>query len=150
MSFESEIKGSNFKYAKDQLDVTMKYIYNMYSKHPNENGMSGLEHFGFALKLGGMTLVSGLLLIIHAFAPWWFTTTGGDLLLYSSDTLKNHRHCMVHESINEIEENENDGEENENDGEENENDDDGEDNDCECEDNDDDCEGEGECDEKEE
>lgn len=91
-----EVTESNFDYAKDKLDTTVKYVSEMYSKHPNDNGMTGLEHFGFALKLSGMTLLSGLLLLVHAVAPWWFTTTGGDLLLYSAETLKNSRDSVSH------------------------------------------------------
>lgn len=95
----SEQSHSNFEYAKDKLDDTVKYVSYMYSKHPSENGMSGLEHFLFAMKLSGMTLLSGLILFVHAIAPWWFTTTGGDLLLYSADTLKASRDFSSHSKL---------------------------------------------------
>ena len=83
---------SKFDFVKDKLDSTVEWFGKMYSKHPNENNMSGLHHFIFSLKLSGMTLLSGMLLLAHAVAPWWFTTTGGDLLLYTSETLKKSRH----------------------------------------------------------
>lgn len=87
-----EPEASNFDYAKDKLDNTIGWISSMYSTHPNEHGMTGFGHFMFAMRLSGMSLLSGMLLFVHALAPWWFTTTGGDLLLHTSETLKNSRH----------------------------------------------------------
>jgi hypothetical protein len=87
-----EPQQSNFDFAKDKLDNTVEWITEIYSRHPKENGMTAMQHLGFALKLSGMTMLSGLLLFVHAVSPWWFTTTGGDLLLYAGETLKNSRH----------------------------------------------------------
>jgi len=91
-----ESNESNFDYAKDKLDNTISWLSDMYSRHPRENGMTGLQHFLFALKLSGVTLLSGLMLLVHAVAPWWLTTTGGDLLVYASDILKNSIDYILH------------------------------------------------------
>jgi hypothetical protein len=87
---------SKFDFAKDKLDETVEWISEMYTKHPKENGMTGLQHFLFAMRLSGMTMLSGLLMFVHAIAPWWFTTTGGDLLLYAGETLNNSREHHTH------------------------------------------------------
>jgi len=113
----SDVK-SNFSYAIDKVDTSVKSIYNMYTKHPNDNGMSGIQHFLFALKLSGMTFLSGLLLLAHAITPWWFTTTGGDLLLYSADLLKLNRSGECHLNNKTDEEDNDDDDDNDNDEEE--------------------------------
>ena len=88
---ETNEKHASFDYARDKLDDFVDWIAELYTHHPRENGMTGIQHFLFAMKLGGITMISALLLAIHAVAPWCLTTTGGDLLLYASETLKNSR-----------------------------------------------------------
>ena len=78
-------------YTRDRIDDIGEWIMNKYTEHPKANGVTGFEHFMFALKLGSMSIVSGLLLLCHAIAPWWFTKTGGDLLLYCAEGLKKQR-----------------------------------------------------------
>lgn len=85
--------------AKDKVDDVTKWLLNKYSEHPRENGMTATQHFLFALKLSGLSLLSSVLLLLHACAPWWFTTTGGDLLVYASQCLKESRE-MCNNNVN--------------------------------------------------
>jgi hypothetical protein len=91
---EEEFQKDINNFAKDKLDTFVEYITSMYTNHPNEHGMTGIEHFIFAIRLSALTMISGLLMMLHALMPWWFTTTGGDLLIYASNVLKEAR-CDV-------------------------------------------------------
>lgn len=88
---EENTEKSKFDYVKDKIDYSIEFICNKYKEHPNANGMTVLDHTLFALKLSVLCILSGLLLLVHGLFPWVCTTTGGDLLLFTSKTLENRR-----------------------------------------------------------
>lgn len=83
-------------YVKDKLDECVETLYDMYSEHPLQQGMTPFQHFIGALKFSGMAFASGIMLFIHALAPWWFETSGGDLLIYTSKLIEHNRSCNSH------------------------------------------------------
>jgi len=54
---------------------------NKFKKHPNEVGMSYIQHLFFALNLSSELFISAVCSFIHAFFPFYFTT-------YSSDKIR--------------------------------------------------------------
>lgn len=80
-------------YVKDKLDEYVETLYDMYSEHPLQQGMTPFQHFIGALKFSGMAFASAIMLFIHALAPWWFETSGGDLLIYTSKLIEHNRSC---------------------------------------------------------
>lgn len=83
-------------YVKDKLDEYVETLYDMYSEHPLQQGMTPFQHFIGALKFSGMAFASAIMLFIHALAPWWFETSGGDLLIYTSKLIEHNRSCNSH------------------------------------------------------
>ena len=98
------MKQTNYaEYAKDKFDNVVQYIQNKYSEHPSEVNMTATQHFLFVLKVSGLSIASGLLLLLHAITPWWFTQTGGDLLLYTSDLIQQNRNNLNNRNNHNIE-----------------------------------------------
>lgn len=50
------------------------------TQHPKEKGMSYLSHMIFALKHSGVLFAVCLMLIVHAFLPFIFTTTSSEIV----------------------------------------------------------------------
>jgi len=55
-------------------------MINIIKEHLTENNMSYYQHLKFAVFHGFVCLVAGFCLIIHAFFPCWFQTSGSDLV----------------------------------------------------------------------
>jgi hypothetical protein len=55
-------------------------MINTIKEHLTENNMSYYQHLKFAVFHGFVCLVAGFCLIIHAFFPCWFQTSGSDLV----------------------------------------------------------------------
>lgn len=53
---------------------------NRIKEHLTENSMTYCQHLKFAIFFGCLSLVAGFCLIIHAFFPCWFQTSGSDLV----------------------------------------------------------------------
>jgi hypothetical protein len=53
---------------------------NKIKEHLIENNMTYYQHFKFAVFFGCLSLIAGVCLIIHAFFPCWFQTSGSDLV----------------------------------------------------------------------
>jgi hypothetical protein len=53
---------------------------NTIKQHLIENNMTYCQHFKFATFYGFVCLFAGVCLIIHAFFPCWFQTSGSDLV----------------------------------------------------------------------
>ena len=62
--------------------------------HWKDNGMTFLQHFGFAIDVGLRLIWAGLCCLIHAFLPFMFQTTASDCVksLYKKfeEMHKNH------------------------------------------------------------
>ena len=82
---------SKMDYVKDKLDTAVQWICEKYAEHPRSRGMSPFQHFYTALKFSGMCMAAGLMLMIHAFAPWWFQVSGGDLMITTAAMLQGDR-----------------------------------------------------------
>jgi hypothetical protein len=82
---------SKLDYIKDKLDTTIQWICDKYSEHPRSRGMTPFQHFYTALKFSGMCMAAGLMMMIHAFAPWWFQVSGGDLMITTATMLQEDR-----------------------------------------------------------
>lgn len=61
--------------------MIIKQVSVLFTKHPEEVGMSYLEHTRFALSLSVKTLGCALASLVHAFLPFLFVT-------YTSSTVK--------------------------------------------------------------
>lgn len=69
-----------------------KFLYILFLKHPEENGMSYFQHFFRALGMSCKMFFGSIVLIIHAFYPYFFEKTGSDLIksLYMSYIYHSH------------------------------------------------------------
>lgn len=82
---------SNLSYVKDRLDTTLEWIYEKYAEHPRSRGLTPFQHFCTAIKFSGMCMTAGVMMLIHAVAPWWFQVAGGDLLITAATLLQEDR-----------------------------------------------------------
>lgn len=56
----------------------MKFIYNYFFKHPNENNMSYSLHFVHSLSISLYLFTCSIKALIHAFIPKFFSTSSID------------------------------------------------------------------------
>lgn len=64
---------------------------NQIKQHLQENNMTYVQHFKFALFHGLVCLLAGLCLIVHAILPCWFQTAGSDLVQLMAIVFKKRR-----------------------------------------------------------
>jgi hypothetical protein len=64
---------------------------NKIKEHLTENNMTYYQHFKFAVFFGCLSLVAGFCLIVHAFFPCWFQTTGSDLVGLMANVFKKRK-----------------------------------------------------------
>ena len=58
--------------------------------HWKDNGMTFLQHFGFAIDVGLRLILAGVCCIIHAVLPFMFQTTASDCVKNLAEKFKNH------------------------------------------------------------
>lgn len=63
-------------------------------QHLNEVDESYLEHFSFAFSVGIIAIIAGLLSIVHALIPSFFTKSAGDAINYLSNVIEGRRKAM--------------------------------------------------------
>lgn len=61
---------------------------NIFKKHPGEVGMKYRQHMRFALMLAGKTYTAFMASVIHAFFPFFFTTTTSTIVFELYGILK--------------------------------------------------------------
>lgn len=49
-------------------------------EHLNDLGVTYSRHWLFAFQFGMVLILVGLCVVVHAFCPWWFKTTGSDAI----------------------------------------------------------------------
>ncbi len=49
-------------------------------KHLDEANVGYWEHWLFAFQFATILVLVGLCVLVHAFCPWWFKTTGTDVV----------------------------------------------------------------------
>jgi hypothetical protein len=59
--------------------------------HWRDNGMTFLQHFGFAIDVGLRLILAGVCCIIHAVLPFMFQTTASDCVKNLAEKFSLHR-----------------------------------------------------------
>jgi len=80
------------KYTVNKIITFFNKLRNKFIKHPHSLGETYLEHLIHALYYGVSMILTGVAVIIHAFFPFMFTSTGSDLakeICKDVDTRKN-------------------------------------------------------------
>ena len=65
---------------KENIKIIASFLYDIFLRHPNENGTTYIRHF---IKTMGMSIEMGIatiLLFIHAIFPKYFEHTGDDTI----------------------------------------------------------------------
>ena len=65
-----------------------------WTEHLEENGMTYLQHFKFAVFYGFVCFLSGVLLIIHAICPAFYQTAGSDLIQIMARVFKKRKQIV--------------------------------------------------------
>lgn len=61
----------------------MSYIFNLFTQHPRENGVTYLQHMCISLNLCKTFTVASVQAFIHAFFPFLFETGSTDAVKYA-------------------------------------------------------------------
>jgi hypothetical protein len=61
---------------KANVKMAAAFLYDIFLRHPNENGMGYLRHFFKTMKMSYQMGAAAIALIIHAFFPKYFETFG--------------------------------------------------------------------------
>ena len=67
------------KYTVSKIITFFNKLPRTFTGHPHSLGETYMEHLSCALYYGLSMLLTGLAVIIHAFFPFIFVTTGSDL-----------------------------------------------------------------------
>ena len=73
---------------KENFEKLKKYLYELFTTHPKENGETYGAHFEFAFVNGIKGIFIGLLLTIHAIFPFLFTKTATSMALKWQETMR--------------------------------------------------------------
>ena len=74
-----KLPASILKYTESKTITFFNKLRNKFTEHPHSLGETYTEHLSCALYYGVSMLLTGLAVIIHAFFPFLFVTTGSDL-----------------------------------------------------------------------
>lgn len=70
----------------------IRYIFNLLLKHPNENGLTYLQHFCISFIIAKTFIIASIFALIHAVFPFIFETSSTDTLKYLNDFIsKNNK-----------------------------------------------------------
>ena len=61
---------------KENIRIAAVFLYDIFLRHPNENGMGYFRHFFKTMKMSCQMGVATIALIIHAILPKYFETFG--------------------------------------------------------------------------
>ena len=72
-------------------NIMIKYVLNLFFKHPNENGLTYLQHFFVSFVLAKTFMIASIFALIHAVFPFMYETSSTDTLKYLNDFIEKHR-----------------------------------------------------------
>ena len=66
----------------------IRYIFNLLLKHPNENGLTYLQHFCISFIIAKTFIIASIFALIHAVFPFIFETSSTDTLKYLNNFIE--------------------------------------------------------------
>ena len=69
-------------------NLMIRYVSNLFVKHPNENGLTYLQHFCVSFIIGKTFIIASIFAFIHAVFPFMFETSSTDTLKYLNDFIE--------------------------------------------------------------
>lgn len=66
----------------------IKYIFNLFLRHPNENGLTYLQHFVISFVIAKTFIIASICALIHSIFPFMYQTSSSDTLKYLNEFIK--------------------------------------------------------------